>query len=201
MINSDCFGSKNLHNICLKNKKKGLIFRNRDFKTNDLLPAGFLFKNKIIGSTINIEDKIIKSKKKYFKIDYSNGRGLTFPIFFARKYGLLNHLDFPQYGSDNDYSRKISNKIGLYYCVEAEILSDKFETGLNPMVIKMGLKERIKALFSIKGAINLSVSYKLGRNLCTNNFYKPFWVIRGISISLLIAFLPYNLKKRLSKFK
>ena len=157
MINSDCFGSKELHDICLTNKNRGLIFRNRDFRTNNLLPAGFIFNSKIIGDTKNIEDKISKSKKKYFKIDYSNGRGLTFPVAFARKNGLLNHKDFPQYGSDNDYSWKISNAIGLYYCVGAEILSDKFETGFNPMVIKMSLNKRIKALFSIKSNINILV--------------------------------------------
>lgn len=201
MINSDCFGSKELHDICLKNKNRGLIFRNRDFKTNYLLPAGFIFNNKIIGDTKNIEDKISKSKKKYFKIDYSNGRGLTFPVVFARKHGLLNHKDFPQYGSDNDYSWKISNTIGLYYCVGAEILSDKFETGFNPMVIKMSLNKRIKALFSIKSNINILVRCKLYRNFCTNNLYKPIWIMRGIISCLLIACLPYKLKNRLSKFK
>ena len=35
----------------------------------------------IYKDTKNIEDRIFKSKKKYFKIDYSNGRGLTFPVF------------------------------------------------------------------------------------------------------------------------
>ena len=200
ILDSDCFVSQDFHNICLNNKNKGLIFRNRDFKTNELLPAGFLFKNKIIGSSINIEDKIDKYKNNFFKIDYSNGRGLTFPVSFPIKYGLLNHVDFPLYASDNDYSRKISNKIGLYYCVKAEVLSAKFETSLNPMVIKMGLKERIKALFSIRSSINILVRCKLYRNMCTNNFYKPIWILRSIINCLLVAFLPYKLTNRLSKF-
>lgn len=201
LFDSDCFGSKDLHNICLNNKNKGLIFRNRDFKTNNLLPAGFIFKNKIVGSTINIEERIVRSKSKYFKIDFSNGRGLTFPIFFVRKYGLLNHKDYPLYGSDNSYSWKISNKVGLYFCISAEVLSDKFETSLNPMVIKMDLKDRVKALFSIKSNINIFVRYKLLKELCTNNFFKPIWIARGILNCLLTAFLPYKLKNKLSKFK
>ena len=147
MINSDCFRSKELHDICLKNKNRGLIFRNRDFKTNYLLPTGFIFNSKIIGDTKNIEDKISKSKKKYFKIDYSNGRGLTFPVVFARKHGLLNHKDFPQYGSDNDYSWKISNAIGLYYCVGAEILSRQIRTVSTQWFINMSLKKESKLYF------------------------------------------------------
>ena len=201
ILDSDCFAGKGIHEVCLKNKNRGLIFRNRDFKTNEILPAGFTFTNNIFGNTSNIEKKLYSSKKKFFRIDYSNGRGLTFPVNFARNFGLLNYIDFPLYGSDNHYSWLLSQKIGLYYYLGAEIYSDKFETNLNPMIKRMNLKKRITALFSIKSNINILVRCKLYNYLCPKNIYKPIWMIRGILSCLLVAFLPFGIKTKLSKFK
>ncbi len=200
LLDSDCFTSENLHEICMKNNNKAIIFRNRDFKTKKLLPSGFLIKNKITGSSVDIE-KIISKKKQYHKIDFSNGRGLTFPINFVRKNGLLNHIDFPLYASDNEYSWKLSRKLGLYYYTNAEIFSNKEETSFNPAVLKFSFRKRIKALFSKRSNINLIMRFKYSKAVCPNNLYKPIWIIRSISSALLVAFLPFFLVKKLTKFK
>ena len=201
IFDSDCFAKKNFHKICLRNRNRAIIFRNRDFNTNELLPAGFLIKNNLIGSSLDIEERICDKKKKYHKIDFSNGRGLTFPVEFPKNNGLLNHIDFPLYASDNEYSWKLSRKIGLYYCTSSEILSSKEETNFNPAVLKFSFQKKLGALFSIRSNINIFVRYKYINSVCPKKFLKPLWIFRGLLSALLVAILPFSVMKKLSKFK
>ena len=199
ILDSDCFTTKEFHQICLSNRNRGLIFRNRDFITGDLLASGFIMKNYLIGTSKNVEDFITNEKIFYYKIDFYNGRGLTFPLEFVKKYGILNHKDFPLYASDNEFSWRLSKNIGLIYCIKAEILSNPIETNLNPYRINFGIKKRIESLFSIRSANNIFVKYKYVMAVCPKNILKPLWIIRLLFISIVIILLPFSLIKKLIK--
>lgn len=183
ILDSDCFISDNFIDIMKLNIEKAGIFQNIDINTNKTLPAGFVIKNKFTGRAIDAE--ALSGSNQNLDIDYSNGRGLFFPAHIVRKIGGLNE-SFEIYGSDNEYSHRLSKHIGLQYHKTAKVFSYKEETGDNVLVKNISLRKRLTSLWSVRSSSNLRTRVLFCWHVAPNKILFVFWAIRTCANAIVI---------------
>ena len=162
---------------------KAGIFRNIELETSKALPAAFKIENKIFGIAKNVE--LITHQKNTVSIDYCNGRGLFFPASVVTEIGLWNER-FLLYGSDNEFSIRLSKKLKLNYVQKAVVFSNSWETGENVLVKKISRLQRLKSLWSIRSSSNLRTRLLFCWYAAPNKLFFFTWAIRSMVNAVLI---------------
>ena len=183
ILDSDCFVSDNFHAMNIKYIGKAGIFKNIELETSKALPAAFRIENKVFGIGKNVE--LMMNEKNMVSIDYCNGRGLFFPASVVTEIGLWNER-FPSYGSDNEFSIRLSKKLKLNYVQEAVVFSNSYETGENVLVKKLGRLQRFKSLWSIRSSSNLKTRVLFCWYAAPNKLLFFTWAIRSVATAVLI---------------
>ncbi|MDB0032794.1 hypothetical protein N9E67_00815 [Amylibacter sp.] len=197
VLDSDCFISDNFHAMNIKYIGKAGVFKNIELETSKALPAAFRIENKIFGIAKNLE--LIPYEKNIDSVDYCNGRGLFFPASVVAEIGLWNDR-FPLYGSDNEFSVRLSKKLKLHYVREAVVFSNSYETGENVLVKKLSRLSRFKSLWSIRSSSNLRTRILFCWYAAPNKILFFTWAIRSVVTAILIN-LSGDLLRPLTNFR
>ncbi|MBM4229331.1 MAG: glycosyltransferase family 2 protein [Gammaproteobacteria bacterium] len=93
-------------------------------------------------------------------VDLLNGRCVLHPLRAFSSIGLYNRDRFPQYGGDNEFSRRLAiNGYSLFILPTAVANGESSLTGLNPGTRRLNLKEILLSFSSLKSVNNLKIRF------------------------------------------